>query len=482
MKHKSLQNKRIMNKLNRFTVVLALFLIFSSKLIAQSLSLNDLQMICNKSNWEQVNQYLMNKGWEYYESEKGSSTRYNTITWSFNKSYGDRAEAWFYIYTYEGFPNKIAYSVFNKPAYSKIQNSLNSLGYKLTDSEIDDNEITSIYSNNMFVLKITTEKREKKDDFSYYDESITAYRFLLIKKSGVYDPDNGKKVEYWYGDVIQAEYTLKEGNLEGSLKTYYENGELKKQGFYKNGKANGKFIEFDENGNKTAEYNMLEDQPNGLATIFEKNKKSIEKVYEKGELNGQYTEYYYDDDNNLNMKVQGFYKSDEKNGTWYTFVVNDNEIDTVEIRNFKNDLRHGNFKEYLNSDTIEISNYYNDVREGSYIMKTKTTGYITDEYLPISWWNTACEGYYTNGQRDGNWKFYSMGILSEEGKYKNDQKSGKWTKYVTMGNHSGEILSETDYRNDIENGTYKRFFELDLITDSTSENISYKFNNTPIYE
>ena len=68
----------------------------------------------------------MNKGWEYYESEKGSSTRYNTITWSFNKSYGDRAEAWFYIYTYEGFPNKIAYSVFNKPAYSKIQNSLNS--------------------------------------------------------------------------------------------------------------------------------------------------------------------------------------------------------------------------------------------------------------------------------------------------------------------------------------------------------------------
>lgn len=392
-----------MIRLNKFKIATIIVLIFSSKILAQNLSLNDLQTICNKSNWEYVNQYLMKKGWEYFESEKGSSSKYNTITWSMNKSYDDKAEGWFYLYTFEDFPNKISYSVFNNPAYSKIQNSLNSLGYKLTNSEIKNNEITSTYSNNKFILEITTEKREKKDDYSYNDKSIIAYRFLLIKKSGIYDPDNGTKIDYWNGEseVIKTVYNLKNGKLVGILKSFHENGVLKMQGFYKNGMANGKFIEYDKEENKIAEYYMLNDKTNGLTIIFNENKKTIEKEYEKGFLNGIYKEYYYDDKDNLKMKVTGNYKNDKKDGTWYTTIMNANDIDTVQIRNYKNDLKHGRFEEFLNSDTIEISNYFNDLKEGSYVMKTKIKVYITDEYLPVNWWNKVCEGNYSKGKNRG---------------------------------------------------------------------------------
>jgi antitoxin component YwqK of YwqJK toxin-antitoxin module len=241
----------------RNIVTLGLILFLSINSFGQKLSLTDLQSISNKTNWEYVNQYLMNKGWEYYDSEKGNSTKYSTITWSYNKSsYNDEANAWFYLYTYEGLPNKISYSVFNKPSYTIIQNSLSAKGYKLTGSKIEDNEIISTYTNSKFILEITTEKRDKKEEYTYRNESVTAYGFLLIKKSGVYDPDNGKKTDYYYGDVKQSEYSLKNGKLNGKLISYYSNGNTKKTGTYLNGEESGAFKEYSENGKLEFEYSM----------------------------------------------------------------------------------------------------------------------------------------------------------------------------------------------------------------------------------
>ncbi|MFT6982717.1 MAG: hypothetical protein ACJAUD_001486 [Crocinitomicaceae bacterium] len=142
-------------------LITAILIFITLNGFSQKLKISDLQNICNKANWESVNQFLMNKNWEFAGSEKGSSFKYSTITWSYNKSYNDEAEAWFYLFTYDGLPNKISYSVFNKASYSIIQNSLTANGYKLVESAIEDNEVISTYQNNKFILKITTEKKEK---------------------------------------------------------------------------------------------------------------------------------------------------------------------------------------------------------------------------------------------------------------------------------------------------------------------------------
>ena len=48
--------------------MLLFFLLLLEGSFAQNLTLSDLENISNKTNWEYVNQYLLNKGWEYYRS------------------------------------------------------------------------------------------------------------------------------------------------------------------------------------------------------------------------------------------------------------------------------------------------------------------------------------------------------------------------------------------------------------------------------
>jgi hypothetical protein len=150
--------------MKRFLLYFTMSVLFYSNIYAQKLTLTDLTSLCSKKNWEDVNQALLAKKWTYYDSEKGSTLKYNTITWSFNKDYySDKAQGWFYLYTYEGYPNKISYSVFNKESYSIIQNSISSLGFKLINSEIEDNQVKSTYTNTQYTLEISTEKRKDDD-------------------------------------------------------------------------------------------------------------------------------------------------------------------------------------------------------------------------------------------------------------------------------------------------------------------------------
>jgi len=481
-----------MNKSNRYSIVVVLMLIFSLKVLAQNLSLSDLQTICNKSNWEYVNQYLMNKGWEFYNSEKGSSTQYNTIIWSFNKSYNDKAQAWFHLYTYEGFPSKIYYTVFNKPAYLKIHNSLNSNGYKLINSEINDNEVISKYANNKYILEITTERREKENENYYYDEniikSITAYNIKLIKKLGIYDPDNGAKTDYYDdGYSIRAEYTLKNGQLNGTFKSYYQNGKIKKSGNYINGKENGLFKEYNEDGSINIEYSMKDGELNGPFKIYYDNGNikmtgsyingfengkfivynedgTISKEYymKNDERNGIYTGYYYDE-GELFLKEIGNYTNDEKDGTWKTIILEEGDEITLEYENYINGIKNGLFQE-VKGDSLIIGTYKNDMLNGEYkiyidISRMFLGGMINTD---ISKLTLISEGWFSNDLETGYWKNYDMtGNIISEGTYFEGEKSGEWRYYYTNFGveypYSNELYCILNYSNDMLNGKFIRY-------------------------
>jgi len=404
---------------------------------AQKLTLTDLQNICNKTNWEYVNQYLMDKGWEYFDSEKGNSTKYNTITWSFNKSYRDKAEAWLYLYTYERLPNKISYSVFNKPSYSIIQKMLGSKGYKLTNSEIEDNKIFSTYANSKFILKITTEKRKKDEDYSYYDESIIAYSFLLIKKSGIYDPDNGKKIDYWYGgDKIKAEYTLKNGKLNGELVSYYYNGNIKKTGTYSNGSENGYFKEYNEEGILEFDYSMKNGDFNGELKTF----------YENGQL-----------------KKSGNFIKGKKNGV---FIEYENTGDISDYKTYKLGSLYGAFKLYDKNLTLRKTGKYINGNEDGYIKTYNEEGILTSEYLSKNdTLNGSFKLYYNNGQLQKSWNFLNgkkngsfkeydeNGWLNATYFMKDDELNGILTIY-----DENKELEEKEYKNDLLNGVYTGYY------------------------
>jgi len=499
-------------------------LIFLSMLVfgflnsnAQRLTLTDLTNLCNKKNWEDVNQTLHLKNWSYYDSEKGSSLKYNTITWSFNKEdYSDKAQAWFYLYTYEDFPNKVVYSVFNKESYNLIQNSLSANGFKLTNSEIEDNQVISTYSSQSYTLKISTAKREDSD---WSSRSVTAYSITLIKKAGIYDPDNGSKTDYFdNGYSIEAEYNLKNGQLHGLLKayyengnvkklgsylngkenglfkeynedgtmnfeysmkdgvmngafkTYYENGQLKKSGSFLNGKANGNFKEYAENGELDVTYTKLNDEYNGTLIIYEKGRISKKINYLNGIREGLYTEFTYGDNDTLLLEYNGVLKNELKNGIWNLFLYRDGKKEIAEFTTYKNDIKEGIFKK-VQGDSLIFGSYINDRLDGDYIvyidlMRTLFGGIIRTDSAGL---NLQSKGKYYQGNRSGSWVFFSFGKKIREGHYWNDLKDGEWKyfypNYVDNKgnnvNYSGMLYLTENYESDKLNGKSLRYSYID---------------------
>ncbi len=419
--------------MKRFVTYFILTILCYSSIYAQKLTLTDLTTLCSKKNWEDVNQTLLAKKWTYYDSEKGSTYKYSTITWSFNKdNYSDKAEAWFYLYTYEGYPNKISYSVFNKESYSVIQNSIASAGFKLINSEIEDNEIISTYANSNYTLKISTEKR--KDD-DWRDRSLTAYRITLIKKAGIYDPDNGKKTDYYYDGTVKAEYILTNGKINGTLKVYYENGELKRTGNFTNGLENGLFKEYDESGNLDAEVSMSYGKKNGLLKVYEDNKLSYSNTFKNDVKTGQYIEYYYNDETGkLQLKQVGEYFNDEKSGTWKLyFIEDDNTERLLKFENYTRDAKNGLFQD-IKGDSLIVGSYKNDELHGEYKIYRDFTRSLFGGVIrtDISKLTLTSEGSYYEGRESGYWKNYDLtGTLISEGRYSIGQETGEWKHYYT---------------------------------------------------
>lgn len=434
--------------------------------LAQKLTLTDLTNLCNKQNWENVNLNLVSKGWTYYDSEKGNSNQYNTITWSFNKElYSDKANAWFYLFTYDGQPNKISYSVFNKESYTIIQNSISTGGYKLIGSEIENNEVISTYSNPNYILKISTEKRTDDD---WTDRSITAYNFTLIKKSGVYDVDNGKKREYFDDGTLKFEYILTNGEINGQIKAYYENGQIKKTGYYKNGKGNGAFVEYDEEGNKTSEYNLLDDEMTSLLIKYENKLISTSTNYKGGLKNGPFIDYYHNDDTKeLYLIIYGEYLNNEKNGCWKSYYIDNKKERLVKVETYSNGVKNGYFQD-VEGDSVIVGNYKDGKLNGEYkiyidLSRMIVGGVINTNVTELT---LITEGYYVDDAQSGYWKYYDYtGTLRHEGRLLNGEKTDDWKYYYSILStengielpYSKELYFIRKFQNNKLNGRSIRF-------------------------
>ena len=257
-----------------------LIFLFFTELSGQNLSVTDLTNLCKNPNWESANRYLLTNGWEYYDSKKGDSEKTDIILWSFAKeTINDQAQGWINLYLSEGSPCKISYKFYNKSSYSKIQNSIESSGFKLQNSEINDNLIVNSYTGISYILKVAYEK--VKDD-NWENRSLTAYDVTLIKKNGIFDSENGYKTDYFENGQIKSQYTLKDSKVNGKINTYHENGKLQKTGYYVDGKASGNFTEYDDQGEKTVEYFMVNDEINGTCSFFKNNRLSQIFEYKNG--------------------------------------------------------------------------------------------------------------------------------------------------------------------------------------------------------
>ena len=416
--------------------LLALLLIsFALSASAQNLTLAELQNLCKLSNWETGAQTLSRKGWEYHDSKRGSSWQYSIISYAHSKDdyYEDRAAAWFTFYTYDNRVDKIHYTPPNRTAYNNIVATLAANGYKRVDNQINDDNITVTYSSPSFTLEIKTETTKH----AYNSTTFETNRIYLTRKGGIYDDDNGEKVEYWYSGGIKERYTLKDGKKNGKCTTYYSDGTLESIFTYVNGNLTGAFAVYNSDGVLQGAGTLLNGKKNGLITKYhEDGNKQSECVYKNDVRNGKETTYFP----NGKIHTIGNYVNDQMSGLCKLF----NEEGTLLVSGtYLNGKEHGLVTVY-NENGIKESEitYQNGVSNGKYTLyhpngKVKETGSNLDDEVNglVTEYNEdgikISEETFKNGEYDGKVTLYNEdGKIEVTGTYVNGKKNGTFTEYT----------------------------------------------------
>ena len=293
---------------------------------------------------------------------------------------------------------------------------------KLKEINILDKKEENIDSSINLKLSVKS-KHILKIIFSNLDKKK---KLLLIKYNKKYHNYMNINIE----DYKKISGKIKIGGINDYGKEYDLNKlTLKFEGYYKNGKKNGKGKEFDEN--KIFEGEYINGIRNGKGFEYNNNK----RILFVGEyLNGKkwkgIIKEYYDDSNQI--KFDGEYLNGNKIGKEY----NINGYLIFEGEYLENKKWNG--KIYNNNGIIfEIKNGNGKVKE-------------YDEYGALLF-----EGEYINGDKNGKEYDKKLGKLIFEGEYLNGEKwNGKIKEYdksvPIRRRYAGRIDVDIDYSEFIE--------------------------------
>ncbi len=121
----------------------------------------------------------------------------------------------------------------------------------------------------------------------------------IMYVKGTYTPFSGRcKVVYNNTAIVKEQFTFRKGILNGESISWYRNGNIRRKGNYQNGHISGRWIFWDDQGNKTVEANYKLDSLNGPYISLYPNG----KVKEKGNFTGNQQSgkwYYYDENGKL---------------------------------------------------------------------------------------------------------------------------------------------------------------------------------------
>lgn len=239
-----------------------------------------------------------------------------------------------------------------------------------------------------------------------------------VKTRGSYKGDvaEGIRREYAPDGKVVAAYTFKNGNIvaegiiddegiqDGPWKEFYENGSLRSEGMYRNGKRTGKWKFYHSNGNLEQEgnYNNQGNTDGLWKWFYEDGQLLREENYLNGSSEGIFTEY----DENGKVIIQGEYVEGLEEGLW-TYNLGDHR----EEGTYRGGMRNGEWK-YFYDDGVKSF-------QGSFIDDNPNGRHI---------W------YWPNGKK------------KDEGEYLMGIKVGDWIQY----NSDGTVFMVITYQNGVE--------------------------------
>ena len=229
---------------------------------------------------------------------------------------------------------------------------------------------------------------------------------------------------------------------------YYPNGRIKREASFRNGRREGTWREFDENGN------VINSQ------IYQKGRLVQSGVMETdGTRRGEWVELYPDS----TLKSKGLFINGKRSGEWKFFYPG--EV-LEQVGNYKDGMLDGTWTWYFENGKLQKQeDFFENQPEGKYV-----------EYDESG--NLIATGSYFEGMKTGKWKEQFGGVVSE-GEYRNDRQVGEWVSYYSDGKvafkgsfksgypdgehlfyyPNGRLREIQHFSGGIRNGVWKKFLD-----------------------
>ena len=378
-------------------------------------------------------------------------------------------------------------------------------------------------------IKLADFQSQKIGKWSYYYKSGKPFQITNHKKNDTteyileYFNLDGKKLISNGDGVIETNYqsgkpkvkkSFKEGVANGKYNEWNANGSIRITGVYlnglkdgqwkeryfisdqdfqlyeyKNGKKNGKFIEYLSEGTKVIEGNYKDGQKEGLWEYYFENGKLDMAGHFKNDSQNDHWQYWYP---NGQLYYEGEFDLGKKQGLWQ-FNYNDGKL--WKKGEYINDKKNGLwFSQYENGNKAFEGSYRNDFENGQWLSWYEN-GQIKDKgTYSLGLMNAFWEGWYPNAvkryegsyEKDlkiGSWKYWTdRSILKDEESYKIFPKTSlnssreilqsyKHGSFKSYDEAQGKLVSEGSYSKGTQNGLWKYFYPGGVIA---NRELSYK--------
>ena len=166
------------------------------------------------------------------------------------------------------------------------------------------------YPSNVLARIDTYKDGQKDGPYIQLDRrgKITLYEYY---RNGLL---NGQQVSYApSGDFPVSETNYVNGKRNGLYRLYYDNGKIQEESDYVENQKNGSSKWFNKGGKLLAEYNYKLGNFEGIQkTFYDNDTLQILSSYTNNELSGDYKEFY----RNGKLKMTGKYIKGQKDGPW----------------------------------------------------------------------------------------------------------------------------------------------------------------------
>lgn len=280
---------------------------------------------------------------------------------------------------------------------------------------------------------------------TYYDEGHSLLKELFSVIDGQKKLRDGKYISFYENGNKKSEGFYKNDEPAGYWNYYYESGNLKMRGVLRGNTNYGLWRFYYENGNVSMEGEIYNGKREGKWNFYFENgllKSTGDFTY--GEKTGIWNHYYEDE----SIKAQAFYKGEV--GLYREFYSNGK----IKMEGFNLNGKSDSLWTYYYDNGIKQAegNYQGGQRNGVWTFYHENG-------------NISAKGTYEKGEKYGKWTyFHENGKVSSEGEEREGKKEGYWKIYDNQGQFKGEGIFQNgsgDYKEYYDNGNIKIEGEMD---------------------